>query len=446
MARDGAIEEPRVRRWRRAALGAALAGALVGLPASGQILGPVGGALGGLPDVGQTVGRTTGDVLDRTDRLAGQALDPQALLDARARRLAEIIRRNSRFLEADDAGNPVVRGEVLAVGPSAGALAAARAAGFTVLRQSDVAALGLQAVVLAPPASLSVRAAVARLRRLDPAGSYDFNHVYAGAGVATAAPATAGGDGAEAATGVGARVGLIDTGLAETLPVFAGLRIETRGFAPGAPTAAAHGTATASLIAGRLGAFHGAAPGAGLYVADIFGATPAGGSAEALAQALAWMVEARAPVINVSLVGPPNALVAAAVRAVSARGARIVAAVGNDGPAAPPAYPASYPQVIAVTPVDAHGRVLPEAGHALHVDFAAPGAGISAANLAGGLSAVRGASFAAPIVAGRLASLMRGESPSDAAAALAELAKQARPAGRAAGHGVVGEDVRLTHR
>ena len=82
---------------------------------------------------------------------------------------------------------------------------------------------------------------------------------------------------------------------------------------------------------------------------------------------------------------------------------RIVAAVGNDGPAAPPAYPASYEGVIAVTGVDRRDRALIEAGRSLHLDFAAPGADMAAAAPGSGLRAVRGTSYAVPLVAGRLA-------------------------------------------
>ena len=57
----------------------------------------------------------------------------------------------------------------------------------------------------------------------------------------------------------------------------------------------------------------------------------------------------------------------------------VVAAVGNDGPAAPPQYPACYDGVIAVTGVDANGKALLEAGRARHLDFAAPGADLAAA-------------------------------------------------------------------
>jgi subtilisin family serine protease len=81
----------------------------------------------------------------------------------------------------------------------------------------------------------------------------------------------------------------------------------------------------------------------------------------------------------------------------------IVAAVGNDGPAAPPAYPASYPGVIAVTGVDGRNRALIEAGRALHLDYAAPGADMLGAKAGGGMAPLRGTSYAAPLVAARLA-------------------------------------------
>ena len=427
--------------WRRTWLSLALAGVMLGGPAAAQILGPVGGVVGRLPDIGQTVGGATG-VLGRTDGVVDRAVDPQALLDARLRRLGQMVARNRQLLEADPAGNPVLRGQVVALGVAPEALAAARAAGFSIREQRSLGSLGLQMTVLTAPDGVSAQDALRRLRRLDPSGDYDFNHLYLGSGGAGGAP-QASDLGAGPPPASGARLGLVDTGVAASLPVFAGVAIEQRGFAAPAPRPDAHGTATASLISGRLGGYHGAAPGAALYVADIYGGSLTGGSAGALAAALDWMAEVDVPVVNVSLVGPPNALVGAAVKALSRRGARIVAPVGNDGPAAPPAYPASYPEVIAVAPVDARGHVLPEAGRALHVDFAAPGAGIRAADLAGRLATVRGSSFAAPIVAGRLALRLRRTDPGAAAEAVADLAREARPAGREAGHGVIGEDVRL---
>jgi subtilisin family serine protease len=118
--------------------------------------------------------------------------------------------------------------------------------------------------------------------------------------------------------------------------------------------------------------------------------------------ALGWLASHHVQVINISLVGPKNAVVARAIDAVQRRGIRVVAAVGNDGPAAPPQYPASYPGVVAVTAVDARGHALPEAGKAAHLDFAAPGADMAAALPGRGFASVRGTSFAAPLVTARL--------------------------------------------
>jgi subtilisin family serine protease len=91
------------------------------------------------------------------------------------------------------------------------------------------------------------------------------------------------------------------------------------------------------------------------------------------------------------------------VAGAQGKGMVIVAAVGNDGAAAPPAFPASYPGVVAVTGVDRAGRVLIEAGQAAHLDYAAPGADISARVPGRGRVSLRGTSYAAPLAAARIA-------------------------------------------
>jgi subtilisin family serine protease len=189
--------------------------------------------------------------------------------------------------------------------------------------------------------------------------------------------------------------------------------------------------------------FRGAAPRTRLYVADVYGLTPAGGSAEAIARGLAWLADSGVRVANISLVGPPNRLLGAAVAAYVAPGRVLVAAVGNDGPAAPPLYPAAYPGVVAVTAVDARQRVLPEAGRGTHVDFAAPGADLAAAGAAGGYLTVRGTSFAAPLVAGEIARRM-GEGAPAAIAALARVATDLGAPGTdpVYGQGLVAADLR----
>lgn len=335
-------------------------------------------------------------VTGEVGRLAGQTLDRALWAPSR---LTGLVRQSDGRLEADPYGWPVVSGEIVAIDLSDQARAEALAAGYAVVREERLEALGLTTVVLAPPRRMPLARAVERLRRMDPGAEIVFNHVHSPAGE------VGGGTGGAAPRGPqasGARLGLIDTGVEASHPALAGSAITQRGFA-GPPRMGAHGLAVASLMVGRRGAFAGGDPGAALLVADVYGGDPTGGSSTALAQALAWMVEQRVAVVNVSLVGPRNALVERAVARARARGTIVVAAVGNDGPAAAPLYPASYEGVVGVTAVNARGQVLPEAARGGQVDFAAPGADMAAAGQAGGWTSVRGTSFAAPIVAGLLA-------------------------------------------
>lgn len=364
-------------------------------------------------------------------------------------RITRMVRQSHGALELDPLGWPAVRGEIVAVDLGAEARERALAEGFTVIREEPLADLEMTVVVLAPPSGRSLHQGVERLKRIDPNGSYDYNHIHAPAGEmdgavtvdAAAAPAAA-------PQANGRRIGLIDTGVDAGHPSLAGVRVVQRGFA-GAATPGRHGSAVASLLAGQEGGFSGAAPGATLYAADVYGSGATGGSAEGLARALSWMAENNVPVINVSLVGPRNAVVEAAVRRLTARGHIVVAAVGNDGPAAPPLYPASYPGVVGVTGVNARDRVLPEAGRGAQVDFAAPGADMAAAAMGGGYTGVRGASFASPIVAGLLSTRLSQPNAGRAQAAVSGLAGEARDLGaRGAdpvyGQGLVGGSLRVT--
>ena len=442
-------------RTARLLLGLAASLACAGT-ASAQILGGVTSGLPGLPSVGglpdvprverslpsrPAAARTVRDATNRLHDLAGVPL-----ADVRRVTAEHLLRDHADLVEPDDQGRPVVRGEVLAVGVEAAVLTRLRQAGFRVRSQDRLDGLGIEAVTLTIPRGLSATEAVQRLRALDPAGQYDFNHLYQESGavprLATAAGAAA------TADGRGLRIGVVDGSVAPEAPALKRVKLVQQSFAPGGARATAHATAVASLIAGAEGPFHGAAPGAALYVADVYGPTAAGGSAEAVARGLAWLAQAKVPVINISLVGPPNILLKAAVDAMVARGHLVVAAVGNDGPAAPPLYPASWPGVVAVTGVDARRNVLPEAGRGSHVDFAAPGSDMAAASPGGGFVGVRGTSFAAPIAAGRLALLLAAPDRAGAARAIAALGETAIDLGPAGpdpiyGRGLVGADVRI---
>ena len=320
------------------------------------------------------------------------------LLELRRLRLQELIRANRGTVESDGNGLPVRRGIVAVVDPDPVGLQRALAAGFRVTSDDRDAALGMRVVSLAASNGLSAKDALKRLHKIAPELRADFDHLFepAGAGLFPIAATLA----AVQRPGGGPTIGMIDGGVASH-PSLGRASIEQSGFA-GAPQPTGHGTAVASLLVGSQGPFRGAATGARLLVADVYGGNRAAGSATSIVRALDWLSAHRPQVINISLVGPQNVLVQRAIQIVQARGIQVVAAVGNDGPAAPPAYPASYPGVIAVTAVDAGGRALPEAGKPTHLDFAAPGADMAAALPGNGYTRVRGTSFASPLAAARL--------------------------------------------
>lgn len=375
-------------------------------------------------------------------------LDSRSLSELRQRRIRELLRRHRDVLEADPTGAPIVRRELLAFSPEPEALQAALAAGYTVLRERALPELDARIVVLRAPDDTA--RSLARLRGLDSAGSYDFNHVYlpsgAPADAADPVPSLPVISAGTAPRPAAVRVGLIDDGVDGRHAALSAVTIHSHGCA-GTALPAVHGTAVGSLLAGRAGSFRGAAPGAELYAADVFCGRATGGAIDEVAEAFAWLIRERVAVINVSLVGPPNRLLESVVAGAVARGYLIVAAVGNDGPAAPPLYPAAWPGVVGVTAVDARQRVLAEAERGPQVRFAAPGADMTAARTPRGYALVRGTSFAAPIVAGLLAQALHSPDRAAADAALAALEQRAQHPGGGRGpdpiygYGVVGAEL-----
>lgn len=408
-------------------------------PAQAQLRLPGGGInLPALPIVQQP--------LERTERLAEERL--QGLRSGLVRTL---LREHADVLEADPAGEPIVRGELLLLAPSAALLAAAEAAGFTRLREEAPEGLEeLRGVVMHAPRGQSTAEALRQLRRLDPTLVIDFNHVYTPSGEAAASAAAAGGPASPGPVGSGAprRVGLIDGGVDAAHPALRNAAIRRWG-CEGRAVVDPHGTAVASLLVGQDRPFAGALPGATLFAADVYCGEAVGGSAERIAQALGWMAKERVAVVNVSLVGPANRWLEQAVLALGRRGHLVVAAVGNDGPAAPPLYPASYADAVGVTAVNARRRVLPEAAQGPQVQFAAPGTDLAAASPNGSsYASVRGTSFAAPLVAGALAAQLDAPDPVAAKLAVQALARQAVDLGASGrdpvfGWGLVAESSRI---
>ncbi|MGX7926079.1 S8 family serine peptidase [Tsuneonella sp. HG094] len=353
-----------------------LASLLLAAPAAAQLSVP------GVPLPTGPVGRVIDGVTGAMDPVLADA--GRQLASLRATRFEKLVRANPQSLELTRDGYPARRGEILVFDPNPIALEGLKAAGFRVLGTETFDGLDVSTMRLAVPGSAKLRDLEVIIGRVAPGIEWTPDHLYEQSGRGGAAVA------ATTSAPINTRIGIIDGAPGAGLAVAA-----SKGFAKGAPVASDHGSAVVSLLK-RAGARN-------IAVADVYGNDPAGGSATAVARGLGWLVTGGAKVVTVSLVGPNNALLSRAIASASAKGVVVVAAVGNDGPAAPPAYPASYPSVVAVTGVDGRNRALIEAGRALHLDYAAPAADISGTDARGRAKKLRGTSFAAPLVAARIA-------------------------------------------
>ncbi|HEX9474219.1 MAG TPA: S8 family serine peptidase, partial [Steroidobacteraceae bacterium] len=273
------------------------------------LAGPVDAQLGlpslpvPLPLPGPVIDTATQAVAGTQDRL----LAP--IIGARAAAARALIRQHRALIEADPDGAPIVRAELLAFAPDASALRAATASGFEIVRREALAGLEGELVTLRGPAGVSTPRALARLRHIDPAGDYDYNHIYLPSAAGEEAAPIAAGAAPPSPPLAGARIGMIDSGVDLTHPALALSQVEQSG-CEGHAVPAAHGTAVASLIAGRAVNFRGALPGARLIAVDVYCAEVTGGSTDRVVLAFATLTRAGVAVINVSLVGPRNTALA----------------------------------------------------------------------------------------------------------------------------------------
>lgn len=207
------------------------------------------------------------------------------------------------------------------------------------------------------------------------------------------------------ANGANIRVAVIDTARDKTHPALANITAEDFDALPEiAVSNTDHGTSIVGLIAGQDG-FQGVAPGARIYHARAF--ENGKSNADAILAALDWSAEQNVQIINMSFVGPRNKLFEKACNAAFERGILLVAAAGNNGPKAPPAYPAAYKSVVAVTATDEQNRRMAQANIGNYIAISAPGVGLMAPIPGGGYDLVTGTSFAAAVFTGAVANLMR---------------------------------------
>ena len=245
------------------------------------------------------------------------------------------------------------------------------------------------------------------------------------------------------AQGAGVTVALIDTAVDTTHPDLRGRIVRTHSYlSPEAPAGSRHGTAMAGLIAAvannHLGIV-GIAPQAEVEVFAACWQVAAEADAAAcntftLAQALAAALASGAPIVNLSLAGPPDPLLAALIQQGLKRGVTFVGALAGGAPT----FPTAIPGVIAAAGSEnaaAPGALRAPAEHVMTLrpageyDFVS-GTSVAAAEITGVIALLMSASrtHLSPAAVAALLGSPGGEAaqPVDASAALARLETQTR--------------------
>ena len=278
-----------------------------------------------------------------------------------------------------------------------------------IVSRRDLPALGRSLLILKRTLKLSMPEAIRSLRESNPGASVDYNHVYRLTSDSAIQPGADPAIDAAISMPVDAgapRIGIVDSAVMREHRALRGVVINAQDFATHAGhRPLTHGTAVASLVADS------SQNSAAIYSASVFFQVPnhePGATAESIVAALDWLVAERVDVINMSLAGPGNRILEAAIAALVERDAAIVAAVGNNGPASEPLYPAAYDGVIGVTAVDARNRVFRHANRGVYVDYAARGVNVKVADsTTGGWRIESGTSMASPHVAVVAAQMLR---------------------------------------
>ncbi len=292
--------------------------------------------------------------------------------------------------------------------------------GLTVFERATVALLGARIVRLGIPDGRSVDIILQALAAEPGIGTAQPNYVYRRQQGGQASPVVPqyalqkiAVDGSPTrSTGRNVVVAIIDTGVDGTHPDMRRTSLASHDLL-GAEGVAdfTHGTAIAGIIGAR-GVTRGIAPDARLLSIRAFTSFASAASKPSLSTSLVVLkaldeaLARRARVLNLSFAGPRDRLVETAIGVVLERRTVVVAAAGNGGGEARPAFPAAYPDVIAVTATDADDQLYSRANRGDYITLAAPGVDVLAASAGHGHELVSGTSFATAHVSGLSALLL----------------------------------------
>jgi len=208
------------------------------------------------------------------------------------------------------------------------------------------------------------------------------------------------------------RIGMIDSAVDQAHPAFDDAKITAKSFLSGnVKSPLLHGTAVASVLLGEIDDQAPLLTGAHLYSAEVFyrqSDYAQGATLNAMIEAINWLIEEHVKVINMSLAGPDNAILKAVINAAHKQGAFIVAAAGNEGPAAAAVFPAGYDDVIAVSAIDQDQQPYRWSNQGSHIDYAALGVNVLTAQSQQRTGRESGTSMAAPVVSAALVCTLAG--------------------------------------
>ena len=312
--------------------------------------------------------------------------------------------------------------------PQSVAAELARAYGLQVLSSRPILLLNARATLFRVPAGRSEDAALAALQRDSRVRSAQFNMRYLHSDDRRAGPGSIHQygprnvklpDAHRLALGRNVMIAVIDSAVDMAHPDLKGAVVhsfDVVGAKDSTPDF--HGTAVAGIIRSR-GVVVGVAPEAQIVSVRAFRTKPGAlpeTTTELLLAAIDLAANYGARVVNMSFVGHRDGQLQELLRNVASRGVVLVASAGNGGPKAAPAYPAAYPEVIAVTAVDEADRRYEDANRGRYIAIAAPGVGILVPVEGGRHDVVSGTSYAAAYVSGIAALLLERNSSMNTAA------------------------------
>ena len=303
--------------------------------------------------------------------------------------------------------------------------------GMSVLREFDLATIGLHGAVLSLPPTLDIIRAIDFLALTPNAIAQPIYRYALSAGPQYALDTLRVEAAHQYATGASVTVAVIDTAIDVGHPAIAARIAGIQDFV-GAAAPDVHGTAVAGLIAGG-GQVAGVAPAARILAVTAFPGGSGNGATDRIAQAIDFAVASGAQVLNMSFAGPQDPVVTQLVQAALARGRSVVAAAGNGGPGAGPSWPAAVPGVIAVTATGPDDQAYSGANRGSYISIAAPGVDVLTIAPQGRVGILSGTSMAAAHVSGLVALIIErnpGVGPSQIRALLEQTAHDLGTPGR----------------